>query len=382
MLQRRTTWAALAGVVVIGVIATIFFSTREKSRDGQVAPGENAASALEGGPDELLILSGNSLQIKGIEDQSEEMVAEVPTRNIYPSPGSTWIAYVTSEVSDGGTVPSIHLLDVETEEERNLGAGYAPVWSPGGTQLSYLKPLDQGSCGGEVCSGEAELVVRDLISDVSTTVLEEGAWSVISWAGDRVLVADGTLPDETLSVGLEDDPIPLELNPASIWGVSPDGTWLVQVDDEGQRFVPLEEGRLGGEPVEIELKGTVLGEGSWSHDSSMVAVITYAPTFDEVRGEKKGSKNKTKEPASTAPLGLGSEVVTLSPDQPAPEPVAESLGAQAEVLWSPDGRAIVFPKLPSADASVLQAVYCTLDGRDSCRIVSSWSGGVDLLRLQ
>ena len=194
-------------------------------------------------------------------------------------------------------------------------------------------------------------------------LLEEGAYGLLGWSGDRLLVADGSQTTRILSIGPQGDVIRLALAPSRFWGASPDGRWMVRVGAEETAFVRLRGGQLTEETTPIAMGSRSLAAGTWAPDSSKIAAVA---------------------------LGGGSapEVVLLSPGAPELRGLPRSKGVTGAPLWSSDGDSLLFPRDSGGRAGTLDARLCDAnastagDRKGACPSLLSWREGVVLLRME
>lgn len=330
---------------------------------------DNAAAKLAGGPEGLLVAGGGLLQIKEIESQNEIDLGEAPSDLITASLGSEWLAYLTSEPTDGKKqVPILHAF-VPNGEDVEIGEGFSPLWDATGENLAYLRPTSGSVCTAFSCDGELEVVVRSISSGEDVVLTEAGAWALMAWAGDRILVAEVS---ETRSVSMEGDAATLKgLDPNEFVSASPDGRWLL-VDRNGPGFVSLQDGTELGTIERLELDDQTLLSVTWSHDSAHLAAVVQLPPVEPVKG-KKGKKQ---------PTGADTQIVVFSPGDPEPKLVEQTYSATGSILWSVDNEAIAFPKLIDPKASIHQVHYCPISAEGACRVVTSYIEPLALLRMQ
>ncbi|MDQ3983003.1 MAG: hypothetical protein M3271_10035, partial [Actinomycetota bacterium] len=294
--------AGLAAAVVGASI--LFFANRGDESDGPQGDGaspQNAAAALAGGPDEVLLLNGRSLVRREVGANEDEVIRNLPPAGVYAAPGSTWVAYVNSKpVEDFATEPELTLYDTETEDKVRIGAGVAPVWNATGTRVAFLRPVEPRSCLGEECSGDVEVVVMEPETERDADLLEPGRYSILGWAGEFLLVSDFADPTNIVSVSLEGERQDLDFPVSQFWAASPDGRWLVKTNAKKTEFVAFDEGGLAEERIPIALDDYELLEGAWSHDSSRIAAVV------SVASGGKGTKGKKTSTLTT-------QAVTLSP---------------------------------------------------------------------
>ncbi|MDQ4057666.1 MAG: hypothetical protein M3124_00920, partial [Actinomycetota bacterium] len=232
----------------------------------------------------------------------------------------------------------------------------SPLFSPGENRLAYLRPAGRRVCEGEECAGEVQVVTVDLASMEREILLPAGRWGLLAWSDTRLFVSDERDLSRVVSVRLDGDRVALDVAPSEFWGVSPDGSPLLQSRPGRVRFLEIADagsGELeGGEAIQL---GGVLAEGLWRR----------APT--EVLGvllERRATR---------------STLVRLRPGWRAPQAVEGSAGAVGGVLDAPDGRGFAFVRVAPSDPNRLQATYCSRAG--DCRPLFEWVRGVDLLGL-
>lgn len=367
----------LAVAIALAVIAYLLLGgDDEDAADGSSAASGNAASSLEGGPDEVLYLSGTSLVRRNLENGEEEPAGTLESPSVYASPGSQWIAYVKSKVvadDDFAAEPILHLYDPETEDDSSYGPGVAPVWNPSGTHVAFLVPVDPRECQGETCGGNVRVGVVEAATGEESLLLNDGRYTVLGWAGDRVLVSDFADPTHTISVSLDDERGEFGMPASQYWDTSPDGRWVVKTNAKKTEFISIEDGELGDERVTVELGDYQLLQGAWAHDSSQVAaVVSLESSNQRGRGEN----------ARLVPGETNTRVVTFSPDEPVPAEVEDTFGATGTVLWSVDNESIVVATLLDPKRALFQAKACSVGNQSRCEIVTSWTEGVALLRTE
>lgn len=381
--NERSLVAVIGGGLVVTIaIAVVLFlllggDDETGESDDSSVPAGNAAESFEGGPDEVLYLSGTSLVRRNLENGEEEPAGVVETPSVYPARGSHWVAYVTSKSVGGGddfaAEPVLHLYDPENDEKNRYGAGVAPVWNPTGTHVAFLRPVEPRNCQGETCSGDTQIGVVEAATGEESLLLGPGTYSVLGWSGEWVLVSDFSAPSTIISVSLDGEERELAMPASQYWDSSPDGRWVVKTNAKKTEFVRVDDGELTKERVEVDLGDFTLLEGAWSHDSSAVAAVVTSESSAE-GGEGDGSRAAAEEATS--------RVVTFSPEQPEPVTVPDTFGATGTILWSPDNESIVFASLLDPKKALFQAKHCPLRNESGCRIVTSWTEGVALLRTE
>lgn len=415
-------------VLAAGGIGAFLMLRSTDSADLSVAPapGENAAAALEGGPDALLYLGGTTLQRNLIKAQETETVMDLGSTNVVAAPGSKWLAYVvsgpTDEVIGSGVQPVLHVFDPTTKDDVEVGPGYQPSWNPLGTRLAYLRTTDATNCSPLSCSSPSRITLYDPATGDSLPISDPEIWELgTTWSGDRVLAAKFHDADRVFTFDASGDEVVMDVPPNEVWGASPDGSWVVRVRPSMSEFLPVEEGKVSGRAVPIDLQGASFGSGRWAPDSSSIAAVVTQPSgadptiiqrklatllglslerVDELLHQPleqlaeyyeklvKEDPAKARQARALAERyraitsAPDSSLALLSPDDPSPTPVEGSIGVQGAPLWAPDGDSLVFARLVDPAAGLLQAFSCELDISGSCRLLFSWTEGVVLLRAE
>lgn len=391
--RKRSLWLLLgAALVAAAVLIYVFVIDSDDEGGGSAAERSgNAATGFEGGPAEVLYVSGTSLVRYDLDASAEEVVEELKSTIYAVSPGSTWIANVlTAEPNDAPAYPEIHLYDAATQTSEKIGPGYAPVFSADGQRLAYLRPIDLDTCDGQVCFDELEVIAFDPATG-EEQVLEEGRWNILDWAGDQVLVSEEADPRQLSLLSTTGDEVTsFRIEPGEILDVSPDGRWLLNVSNGLVTFYSLEGAGTGSEEVEVPARGRIVTAVAWSPTSSTVIALT-SPGGDQssalVQGESSGSKGRPRRPEPSKPKNSPviipvTNLVSFSPEEPKPLTLGESEAAEAPILWSPDESHILFPKLVDPTQGIRQAAYCALGAALECQTYFSWTTGVTLLRME
>lgn len=320
-----------------------------------------ATEASEAGDrkETLYYLRGTRLHRLDLESKRDAVVVvNLHSRDVFASQSSPWLAYIAPGTSSGETDPdflerpTLHLFNIGTRRDITVGPGLGAVWGPG-SEVAYLRPVEERDCSEESCRGRTKVVLRDADSGIEKVVLPAGHWSLLGWAGERVVVADAGHLRSTLLVGAEGPAERIPMAPSSLWGGSPDGRWLLTVDHGSTQFIPLEVDHTSA-PPRISLSGGVLAEGSWSSDSTKVA----AGLLDRRR--------------------LDSQLVVLRPESAQPRRIGSVRPAGA-VLWSPSMSSIVAVVVDGSRG--LRAVECASDGSSRCSTLFRWKRGVVLLSV-
>jgi hypothetical protein len=292
---------------------------------------------------------------------TERVIVDLHTADVVQSPSSQWIAYVVAQGGPGGEDgdfvrrPELHLQDLSSGLDVDLGVGFAPLWSPSRRELVYLRPDRIRKCDGETCSSTSRVMLGN--PDGSTRpIADAGRWHVLAWAGDRVLVSDENDTSKTISVSAGGaDQFSIAVPPDQIWDSAPDGRALMTAVPGKATFTSLLGGRPSGSPQSFDLGGAILGDGSWSVGSGRIVAVMRDPG--------------------------GSHLVLLSPTA-APFPVAGSQGAMGNVVWDAAGDGFAYVSV-AADPGYLEARTCRVvsELEIRCRPLFRWTHGVSLLSL-
>ena len=368
--SKRTLIVALAVAVLAAAVGTYFLVS---SDDEVVDQRPNAAAALEGGPDEVLYLSGTALIRHNVETQEQELLENVKAEAVYAAPGSTWLATWTNE--DIG--PQLSLYDAAADERIDVGRGVTPAFDGTGQKVAYLNPADPSNCAGQDCPDGGELTVYDIATREKTTLLEAGRYTIHGWVGDHVVISDLDNPKFITAVPPEGpvvDENNWKIDSLSLAAASPDGEWLLMGTETGATLVPVEDGAIEGKKVRVDLgPGATILDAAWSHDSSQVAVIMELPS-ETLKGKGKNAKMIEGEPST--------RVVTFSPTSTEPHLIEESFGATQDVFWTTNNEGVVFSSLIDPKKALFQATQCPVATEGECIPVTSWTEGVLILRAE
>lgn len=385
MLRGYRKWLALGALALVAA-AGVYFATGgsvnelpgvgalggDDERDAE----SNSTAHFAGGPAELLLVSGDNLQRQEIVSGEEETLMEAPADDLRAAPGSDWLAYVAavgeSTNDDFIEFPQLVLFNPVTDETRELGPGFSPLWHVSGNRIAFLHPSSERGCAGETCKGRSEVAVTGLDGE-ATTISDPGRWTLLAWSGDGVLAAkrgERSRIHLLSSDGVSDESIDMPVN--EFWDASPDGRWIVRVVADTVEFVSVSD--PDSKPIEVTLPpGSNLTDGSWAPDSSSVAATIVTPSTAEATGKKARKRALVGDPTS---------LVTFSPRAPEAVMVEGSSGAVGAPYWSPDLDALLFTRLVDATESLLQLTYCELATSGGCRIAGSYTRGVQPLRLE
>ena len=422
---RRRPWlsTAVGAVIVLLVAGGVFFLLQDDEDEpdplgarSDVPLSEeggaegNAAEGFGGGDPSLLYASFGAtddatLIRKNIIDQEEEVFEPFPAVAMSASQSSEWVAYVSADDPEAASddeegddeeidpsappapsQPLLTVFDPYSEDETSLGVGLTPTWNATGDRVAFIRPLEPENCSAVLtCPGDVDVVVADPASGDETTVLEEGRWSIVAWAGDRLLLEEEGNAEETIVASLDGETEPADYTPAGVLGVSPDGSWLLHQADGEARFWPITDGLPSGDAVDVEIGDDFIYGATWSHDSAQVAATMGAPPGerpDPDRG-KKGKKAKGGDDGKGDEeefVPLTAEVRVFSPDDPEPAVVEETTSSFSAPLWSTSNDHIAVAK--QVDDETNQTSYCPVALEGSCRLVFSFSYPAQMLRME
>lgn len=355
-MRLRTAAAVAALLLASGLAWVAFLPLVSPDEDG----GGATSDTVRRSPRRLslLYLRGARLHRLDLSTGGDEVLRTLPPAEVHAASASDWLALVTaSGATDFAAEPRLSLLHPDSGRLLRLGPGFAPLWRPDGDAVAYLRPVEERSCDAETCSGRVE-VVTALVSGERKTLLGPDHWTLLTWAGPRLLLGD---LDDSGAVTIAGGPGPshqLPLAPAELWGASPDGRWVVVAGPSGAAFTPLSRVDELGTPRALATGGR-LAEGAWSPQSDAVAAVVLRGVRD----------------------GVPSSRMVLSSPAGASRALRGSKGAAGAPLWSADGRAIAFPQAVGKAQDRLRAQVCMVEG-SSCRSWLKWTDEVRLLRLE
>jgi hypothetical protein len=347
----RLLTALVAGAILTGCSDT----DGSRAADSEASPAGSPSPTLVD-DNTLLYLDGTRLERIDIESGKSTRLARLPAPDVAASRSTTWIAYVvgTSVVADDFVEsPVLHLRDVTSGEDIDVGPGFGPLWHPLDDRVAFLRPVEPRECDAETCRGGVTVAVVEPGGE-ARDLLPAGRWGLLAWTGDSLLVADGTDLSHTTIVG-PNVHTKLDVPPSEIWDASPDGRWLVTVRGAGVQLARLDAGTITGSPLEVDLGDGLLGDGSWASDSSRFAAT--------VRDRER------------------TRVVVVEADDLTAHSLPGSVDAAGSVLWSPSGAAVSITRSAEGGRR-LQAAYCPVDSGARCRGLFSWVQDVVLLRME
>ncbi|HZJ50417.1 MAG TPA: hypothetical protein VFF07_06085 [Actinomycetota bacterium] len=359
-MRLRTAAAVAALVLVSGVAGVTFLPLASPDEDGGSSPtsGADRQPKRRPTPLSLLYLRGARLHRLNLRSGGDEVLRTLPPAEVHAAPDSAWLALVSAPgATDFAAEPRLSLLHPDSGRRRRIGPGFAPLWRPDGDAVAYLRPVEERSCDAETCAGRVEVVTAG-VSGEREILLGPGHWTLLTWAGPRLLLADLDDPGAVTITGGPGPSHRLPLAPAELWGASPDGRWVVVARPREAAFIALSQADELGRRRGL-MPGGRLAEGAWSPHSDTVAGVVLQGIED----------------------GVPSSRVVLSSPDGASRALRGSKGAAGAPLWSPDGRVIAFPQAVGKVRDRLRAQVCILES-SSCRSWLNWTDEVRLLRLE
>ena len=355
--MRLGAAAAVAALLLVAGAAATFLPLTSPVEDGANAPTrpDRRRDSLS-----LLYMRGSRLHRLDLSTGGDEVLHTLPSAEVHAAPSSAWLALVTAApaTTDFAADPRLSLLHPDSGRRRRLGLGFSPLWRPDGDAVAYLRPVEERSCDAETCSGRVEVVTAGITGDPET-LLRPGHWTLLAWAGSRLLLGERHHPGAVTIAGGRQRSQRLPLAPAELWGASPDGRWVVVSRPRGAAFIGLDRATAQlGRPLALGAGGR-LAEGAWSPHSDTLAGVVLRGLED----------------------GVPSTRVVLTSPEGGTRGLRGSKGAASEPLWSADGRSIAFSQAVGKAQDRLRARVCLLAG-SSCRSWLNWTDQVKLLRLE
>ena len=334
--MRRSLACALVLVAVACTpdVAPVDAAGPKQERSRRPKP---VVSAPSGSPTEvertntlLVYVKKTALRGYDIETGGDVKLRSVPGPDLTLSPDGARIALVIDKQPgadpEGFTEPVISVADaIGDQAPTELGPGRSPQWSRDGQTIAAVTP--EGVVTYDIATGETNEVLT-------------GAWMPLGWSGNSV----AAIGDNTTVLAAPGDREDLGFPPMSVWGISTVDDTVLLI--RGGRPVLMQ----GDEGTEVDGKGA-LGDGAWSPDGSRIAAVRHG--------------------------GGASRVVTIDTATGATMEIADSTGAQGNLVWSGNSKHFAFVRVDPDDNLQLQAVICDVDG--SCEPGFSWSQGVLLL---
>ena len=331
-------------------------------RDNERGETENR-SRPTAGPDPataLLYLEDFELRRIDLVSGEVETMGTMPTKDVYASPSSTWIAYVvegepsSEEAPDFVAAPELRIADSTSDTDVEIGPGFNPLWHQAAPRFAYLRPAAPRRCSAEACFEDLEVVTFDVETRHERVLTEPGRYSLLAWLGERVVVADERDLSISFSIGPEGGVEELDVTPSELWDSSPDGRYLVTSSDGGPWLTEIATGRR----TAIETGGGVLAEGEWSPDSERFASVLLDATRTRssvvVVDARDGSITRYTRPRN-AVLGM---------------------------VWSADGNDLGFLTFVGA-TNRTEINRCAVDaGEPSCEVVGEPLRRATLLRFE
>jgi TolB protein len=352
-LDRRTRWAGVVGVGVLGAALslTAFNPLRDSFHDWAVEPGKDLTEIWS-------MAADGSDQRRVVPAFGDGVDYSLPVF----SPDGARIAY-TVWTNEGGTTQNVRNVDqtaavwtaaADGSDRRLLvdgapGQAWIPAWSPDGSWIAYsLSPQDTpdtsapqpqpggpGGLGPPTRRAAGSIWVIRPDGTEARPIPAGSAAVAAAWSPDGTMLAYeltiGGNPDIYVGTVADDlaDLHPVAEGPSHEWGASwsPDGRHVLFVSDRtGNDEVWIAPAVAGtGEPRQL----TENGAGDWvpvfSPDGSRIAFVS----------DRTGD----------------SEVWTMAPDGSDPRNLSQhpnQIDGEWSVGWSPDGSRLVYASAPFA----------------------------------
>jgi hypothetical protein len=303
----------------------------------------------------LYFLRRASLSSFELSGRKEDVLGDLASSDAAMSPDTHHLVVVREgsplgPSAEGYREPELVLMSPGGTASEPLGVGRTPMWSADGRRVAAIAPASGEECAGVEtegtgCGGEKVISYDPSRPGPAGRVIAgpAAAYSLLGWAGDEILALRA--PGVTV---LGDHELPLE--PAEVWGASPDGDALLRANADAASFLDVSTGR----PLaRVDLDGAALGDGAWSFDGANIGVVLVR--------------------------AAGTRLALIDSGTGAVVDVPDSSGAQGQVVWTANSSRFAFVRVDPADAGKLQVVTCTI-GLD-CRSLFSFRQGVRLLGL-
>ena len=356
--ERRDRLARIATVILLlaGAGVAYFVFDPLGSSSGPDADSEGGASSLV-----FADFDGvKDLHHLDLDSREDVIVTALPkSGNTIASQSSSWLVIQVEEEDEGRRKPTQYLFDPDAGITVDLGILVEPEFSPDGQRLAGLRPVDDSLCRPTRCGGDKVVVVVDLDDPENESELSEpGRFILRGWAGNHLLVSNNPGQGDPIlqSISPAGDVADLPFPPGDLWGASPDGNYVIESGDGGTRFHEFSAGRVVDDAGEIGIPaGSVLEDGVWSHDSSLVVSFAVDDAGELV-------------------------LVSFGPTDLEPEILADGgESSTGTIMWAPENDAVAITRFNGTE---LEAVYCMVNEPDSCEVLFAWTRGISLLRLE
>jgi hypothetical protein len=286
----------------------------------------------------LIYLEGSTLHRLDLGTGRSRKFATFPSRDVYAYAGDYLVVEDRAGGDDFAQDPFLTLRNETGKVLADLGPGFSPLPNRSGS-VAYLRPVEERVCEGETCAGGLE-VMRLGPQMEPIRVLPAGNWGLLAWAGEDIIVADGSQPDSALVVGPGGEVSSFPFAPNEVWDAWPSGAIVVE-DDAEILDIP------NGNRTPIAIDGS-LADGTVRASDALAVEL----------------------------LGGGSRLLSISLDDGEVRPVPGSRGAMGPVLSLDEGDAFAYAR---ADGLDVEAVVC--EAIETCSPVLRWSEGITLLAL-
>jgi hypothetical protein len=204
-----------------------------------------------------------------------ELFATPGQSGIFASPNGDTVAYVMVRTASGKEVPAqagregtrvIHVRNLQTGADVEVGEGSRPGWSWDGTHLAAYQSTPQG----------VRVVAMTLADPHLRPVTPPGpVWTILGWADDRLLLFG--YPLRLYTAGLDGTLEQIPSPDATTRDPSPDGRWIFSVSHQGDAvFQPLGT----RDTVVIDLGPWQLGQSYWTRNDLVVVAAATGTEID------------------------------------------------------------------------------------------------------
>jgi hypothetical protein len=285
-----------------------------------------------------MYLKGTTLHRLDLGSGRSERLVTLPSLDVFAYGDAFVVVEDRGAGGDFAEDPAITIRDERGDLVRSLGAGFSPLVGKGG-RLAYLRPTAERFCEGETCIGGVEVMVASEGAK-PTRLLPSGNWGLLAWAGQDLIVADGSQPDSALVVRPGGEVGSLPVAPNEVWDAWSSAAIVVE---NGVEILGL----TGNDRIPVGIDGA-LAEGTVRASDALAVEL--------LRGK--------------------SRLVSISLEDGEVRPVPRSRGAMGPVLAFAEGAAFAFAR---ADGLAVEAIVC--EEIETCSSVLRWSEGITLLAL-
>jgi hypothetical protein len=280
-------------IALLIAAGAFFFLTRDEEPRPAPVPVDSPSPDAEG-PTELVYSIGTQLYVYDLETGESNEAASVPTEDLDVTlDGTRWVATDGKpdfRNPDPDVKPTnVVVGNVDDDDSKTLGIGYAPIWSPDDDQIAAVYPVDGYLlCGLDVDPEEAKddpakagcregerIVVYEPDGEEPVPAIGGGAWYILGWTGaDRI--AGAYVGSGQVKIGyagaVDDQQYVVPVPDRDVLALSPTVTQLLVRNNEGASIIDDQANVLMNFPLEGGLLSAV-----WSPDGRTIAGISFGP---------------------------------------------------------------------------------------------------------